>query len=171
MKSIRKKSLRFERTDAKRYPQAMKNRLPWLLAVLVAVTALVLALTAMRASAFEILEIPEDRHIVDELHPFPDISDWTLAEELDMGVMKDNSITMCKRKTFLKDDGNKRLYMVYFKDKPKYYWYVETEGGKTDDGITEMMGGQEKPVDPTSASDYRKQSKKNFDMNFGIMKF
>lgn len=139
--------------------------------------ALILALlfltlmTALRANAFDILEIPEDCHVIDELHPFPDITDWNLTEELDMGVMKDNGITMCKRKTFLKGDTNERMYMVYFKDKPKYYWYVEPKGGKTDDGISEIMGGNDKPDDPTSASDYRKQSKQNFDMNFGIMKF
>ncbi|MFW5733518.1 MAG: hypothetical protein ACOCWR_00500 [Oceanidesulfovibrio sp.] len=131
------------------------------------------AATALNAAAFEYLEIPEKCQVIDDLNPFPDISDWNLVEEKEIGVMEDNSIRMCTRKTFVEKDSNRRLYVVYFKGEPELYWYnmPEEGGAQKKQGVAEMFGGRDKPDDPTKASDYREQSKKRFDMGFGLLKF
>ncbi|TVM19978.1 hypothetical protein DPQ33_01765 [Oceanidesulfovibrio indonesiensis] len=126
--------------------------------------------TAMRAGAFEYLEIPEKCQVIDALNPFPDISDWNLVEEQDMAVMEDNSIRMCRRKTFIHEDSNRRLFVVYFKGKPELYWYSAPTGGEKKKELSEMFPGDESE-DPHKASDYMEQSKKNIDMDFGLLRF
>jgi hypothetical protein len=131
-------------------------------------------LTAVRVGAFEYLEIPDNCQVIDELNPFPDISEWNLVEDKEMGLMEDNAVTMCRRKTFAAEDSNRKLFVVYFKDEPTYYWYYdpEGEGGPREaETMDKLFGGGGKPKDPTAASDYREQSKRNFDVDFGFLEF
>lgn len=166
-RSARRKALRTS-LDVERY-------IPWRILTLTLLLLTVLSLwtfTAMRAGAFEYLEIPENCQVIDELTPFPDISGWNLVEERDMGVMEDNSIRMCRRKTFIQDNSNRRLFVVYFKGEPELYWYniPETSEEAKSDSIGDMFAKDE-PADPHKASDYREQSKQNIDMGFGFLKF
>lgn len=167
LRSARRKTIRTSLDVERSTPRTILTMTLLLITVLVFWT-----FTAMRASAFEYLEIPENCQVIDELNPFPDISDWSLVEERDMGVMEDNSIRMCRRKTFIQDDSNRRLFVVYFKGEPELYWYniPETSEEAKSDSIGDMFAKDE-PDDPHKASDYREQSKQNFDMGFGFLKF
>ncbi len=113
------------------------------------------------------------------MNPFPDLREWTLVSDEEMAYMQDDGVTMCRRKAFaLEDRPNDRLFVVYFKGKPAYWWKVTRESeGPEEASLADMIGsggGKKEPTNPSKASDFLSQKRKQQDgmkVNIGIMNF
>ncbi len=77
------------------------------------------------AQAFESLEIPEEAVKIDDMHPIPELKEFTLVGADDMACMAEFSINQCERKVYT--DDNQRLLLVFMENAPAYYWYYHPE--------------------------------------------